>query len=273
MKGCIVLGASGRVGRAVLAHWPGPPPLRHARAGGPDLSWDMLADTAPELAALRGGVVIDLSGAVPGRGDVARGPALSLAAMAAVRAWGAAHLFAMSSSAVYGATATPATEGAATHPHAPYAAAKLTMERAFADASTTDGPRVTVLRLANVAGASSPWGAGEAPVLDRFTNGAGPSRSYVGPATLADVLARLTALALAHAPLPPVLNVAARRPTGMAAILAAMGRPAGWRTARPGAVPCVHLDTGLLERFCSVAEDAGDAAVLVAQARAAGMPD
>ncbi len=261
----ILLGSTGRIGAAVLAAWPGPPPLAHARRGA-DLPWDMTVPPPP--LDLAGGAVIDLTGAVPGRSvDPADNTSLAMAALDAGRGWSAGHVFVMSSSGIYGPTgAAPAGEATPPDPRGPYPEAKLAMELAMATARRPGDPGLTVLRLANVAGASAPWGAGASPVLDRFADGGGPVRSYIGPVTLARILARLADLARRRVSLPALLNVAAPRPTAMADILSAVGTPPGWRDARAGAIARVVLDTARLQSLCPLPQDCGDAAALVAEA-------
>ena len=202
-----LIGVSGQVGRRVTrafappasagSGWPAPGPTSLGHAGRP-----------ARPAGLPGRAVFVLPGALAqSRQDLAQNTKLAQAGVAAARQWGAAHCFVVSSSSVYGATGPdPVDESARPDPRNAYARSKLDMERA------TAAPGVTALRLANVAGASEPFLAirrPEPPVLDRFGDGSGPRRSYIGPVTLARVMVRLAELAEAGADLPPVLNLAA----------------------------------------------------------------
>ncbi|RVT85374.1 NAD-dependent epimerase/dehydratase family protein [Rhodobacteraceae bacterium CCMM004] len=265
----IILGASGRVGRMVCRAWPEdvPPPVPVGRRAGA-VRWDM-AGPPPPLAGAEGAAVIVLAGVTPhGDGDLAGNAPLALAALAAARTWGARHLFVASSSSVYGETpAAGVDETARCAPAGPYGAEKLRMEAAVAEAA--QGLGVTCLRVGNVAGAGAPFdtlaAGAERPWLHRFADGTGPSRSYVGPVTLAHCLAALCRLAAAGQPLPPVLNLAAPRPTAMADIYAARGRSFAWRPAPPDGLHRVHLDCTRLSALVPLPQNAGAAATLWAE--------
>ncbi|PZX18275.1 NAD-dependent epimerase/dehydratase family protein [Palleronia aestuarii] len=265
----VLLGASGRVGLRIARAWRAAGQdfvAVSSREGMADLHWDM--DTAPPpMPQMAGQSVFVLSGAVPGPGaDLARNVALAEAGAAAARTNGAARCFLVSSSAVYGPTGADAVpENAALAGASPYARAKIAMERAVA------GPTITALRVSNVAGISEPFlsiEAGGEPALDRFADGRGPSRSYVGPGALARILAGLAAAVEAGRDIPPVLNVAGPEPVAMADIFAAAGREVVWRNAPEGAAQHVHLDTSALAAL--VAVEPQDAAALWADARATG---
>ncbi|WP_168771041.1 NAD-dependent epimerase/dehydratase family protein [Palleronia sediminis] len=246
----VLIGAQGATGSLIARAWErvGQPFLTVSSRPGGVLTWS--GETPPPaFPAARGQGVIVLAGAVPGRGrplsDNAR---LARAGCDAARIWGAAWVFVASSSAVYGPTGPdPVTEDTAPQGASDYARAKLEAERASA------GPAITALRLANVAGASQPFlalDAGGTLTLDRFADGTGPSRSYIGPASLARVLAALCARARAGAALPPVQNVANPAPVTMEAIAQAAGRAVTWRTAPADAIHHVHLDCTRLGAIC-----------------------
>ncbi|EKE44006.1 hypothetical protein OCGS_1987 [Oceaniovalibus guishaninsula JLT2003] len=250
MKPLILIGASGRVARRLRRVWSadGRPVVAIARDGcDADLAWSPGAPLPP-LPQARDATAIVMAGVVPGPGrDVDANAAIAVACRDAARAWGARRILVLSSSAVYGATGpVPVSEDAAPAPANAYGAAKLAAERAAA------GPDVTALRLANVAGASEPFlslATVTDPLLDRFADGDGPRRSFIGPVLLARCLA---ALAGTDASLPPVLNVAARGSVAMADIFTAAGRTSRWRPAPDGAVQHVHLDVTALSRYCPV---------------------
>ncbi len=276
-------GAEGRLGRLLAAAWAarppaGPAPVWSARRPGREgvLGWDLLAGPAP--AALAGaGVLVNLAGvtAAPRAGANA---ALACAALDAAAAAGVGHVFLFSSAAVYGPVpAGAAAEDAPPAPGSAYGADKLAMEAAALDwrrAAGPGAPGVTLLRLGNVAGADA-LAAGLArggPVAldDVGPPGAprGPVRSYIGPATLARVLAALAALAVQGRALPQLLNLAAPAPVAMEALLAAAGAPWRFVPAPPGAVARVVLDTARLQALAPVLPQEGTAAAMMAEVAA-----
>jgi nucleoside-diphosphate-sugar epimerase len=196
---------------------------------------------------------------------------------AAARA-GARHLLFASSAAVYGSTGDRAAgESAVPRPQGAYGASKLEMERAvmaWRAAAGAQAPQVTVLRIGNVAGADAVTrlaSRGGRQALDRFAGGDGPVRSYIGPRTLAAVIAALAVRALAGAPLPVVLNVASPGAVALAELMRASGIAFDWRPAPPAAIARVVLDTAALEALVPLAP--ADPAAMVAEARLlAGTP-
>jgi UDP-glucose 4-epimerase len=129
------------------------------------------------------------------------------------------------------------------------------------------GLAVCSLRIGNVAGADALLlnAAASAPhFIDRFASGGGPVRSYIGPVSLARVIA-----ALADAPdLPAVLNVAAPAPVAMADLARAAGGDWRWRPAPEGAVERLTLDCTALTRRVHFAPAESTAQEMVAQWRA-----
>lgn len=260
----LILGGTGKVGRALSKVWPveGPVPVWQAREGG-GYPWDMLAAPAPDLPENTVGVVV-LAGVT--QGDAATLSAnTDLARVAcdlAARAGGLRVLIA-SSQAVYGAPTAPASEQTPAVPTTPYGHAKLMMERAVADA-----PNTTCLRIGNVAGCDGLFGAmarGGTLSLDQFANGQGPRRAYIGPKVLADTLCAL----IRHpAPLPKVLNVAQSGSVQMEAVLDAAAVSWQWVPERAGALPALDLNCDELAKLVSIS--AASASDIVAQARAAG---
>ncbi|MDZ7711256.1 MAG: NAD-dependent epimerase/dehydratase family protein [Roseovarius sp.] len=252
----LLTGASGRVGRMLRHHWPDMAPdlaltPQYRRDVPPGaLSWNPLdgpgALVAHAQAGHRPGAIIALAGVTPGPGrDLSLNTALAEATLAAAHDAGVPRVLLASSSAVYGAgDGTPFAEDAPCAPVNAYGAAKRDMEAAC-DPWRARGLDICALRIGNVAGADAlllnvaRGGAGCAVVIDRFADGGGPVRSYIGPATLAAVLATLCR----HTgPLPEVINIAAPMPVAMTDLAEAAGAPHETRPAPPGAHQRITLD-------------------------------
>lgn len=201
-------------------------------------------------------VVLGLAGVVPGPGidaaKLALNTDLALAAVEAAARTGAAHVFLSSSAAVYDPTAQTLDENAPTRPASAYGAAKLAMEQAALTRADELGVGACVLRIGNVAGADALLGplSGTVPPpavhLDRFFDGQGPRRSYIGPGALADVLGALARLAVSGQPLPERLNLALPGAVAMADLLDAAGHRFAWRPAPPQALSHMLLDVARL---------------------------
>lgn len=266
--GLLVLGSSGKLGRMLRALW-----FQAAGPRGP-IYWQYRDNPAPGRITWHPGEpppaglppirsILALWGVTPGPGrDLAENRRLALAAMELAAALGAARVLHCSSAAVYPPGPMPLAEDAAGGRINPYGAAKLDMERALADwqASHPDGPRACALRIANVAGADSLFGAiaagaGEV-TLDRFADGEGPWRSYIPMPALARVLAAL--LACPDAALPDVVNVALPHPLAMEALARAAGCRVAWRKAPEGAAPMVALDTARLAQLVALKDESAD---------------
>jgi UDP-glucose 4-epimerase len=270
----LVLGATGRIGAMLRWAWADADevfPLWQARRGRTAPGWincDILGDPEGLTAACaRADVILTLAGVTPARGaDMGLNSALALAVQRA--AGGRPHLLA-SSAAVYGRAGGPCREGDAVQPAAPYGIAKRAMEQAV----LAEGGPVTCLRIGNIAGADQILGRagqGAALTLDRFPGGRTPRRSYIGPATLARVLADLATAAGQGRALPDILNVAAPGTVEMGALLDAAGCPWDARPAPPDAIAEVALDISTLSRFTRPDPATGTAAALVAEWRAFG---
>jgi nucleoside-diphosphate-sugar epimerase len=244
-------------------HWAGAPPegarivAQSRRPLEGVLRWDPLNPDLP----IRADVVLGFGGVVPGPGaDLSLNVDLGRAAVEMARRAGARRVLLASSSAVYG-PGRAVTETGPCRPASAYGEAKLAMERAVADAAV----ETVCLRIGNVAWADALLGGmqpGRAVLLDRFADGGGPVRSYIGPRGLAQVL---ESLARAPAPLPPVLNVAAPAPVAMAALLEAAGAVWSWRPAPAAAVQWVTLDCARLAAVHRFDDGAGTAAALIAE--------
>ncbi|MEO5614326.1 MAG: NAD-dependent epimerase/dehydratase family protein, partial [Cypionkella sp.] len=168
-----------------------------------------------------------------------------------------------SSSAVYGVNGGLAChEDTPTHPVNDYGRSKLEAE-AVADRWRARGLAITALRIGNVAGADALLAGitpGQPTKIDCFIDGTGPVRSYIGPITLADVLARLLGQKL-----PPVLNIGAPNPVAMADLAQAAGADWQYQPAPATAYQRIVLDCRLLAQHYSFTENQSDAAAMVAE--------
>lgn len=278
----LVLGATGRIGAMLRRYWPAGQGLWQARPGrklpGTAEGWvqiDPLADPAALAAAAgRAQAILCLAGVTPttmeapGQGaDMADNIALALAAVRAGAAAGAPVLLA-SSGAVYGARGGLLPEATPPAPVNAYGRAKAEMERQAADRAAELGGAVTSLRIGNVAGADAILGGWRAGFqLDRFADGRTPRRSYIGPVTLARVLAALAERAVERGDLPDRLNIAAPGAVEMGALLDAADLTWAPRPAPEGAIPEVTLDVTALSGLARLDPEAGRAENLVAEWR------
>lgn len=243
----LVTGAAGRIGRLLALHEADftarslrPHWLTRAR-------WDLAAPPPPDLP--RRAVLLNLSGAVPGRGVLSDNVDQARAIVAADAALSFRHVLHMSSAAVLAPGPRALGEDVPPAPLSPYGAAK-----AEAEALLLAGlpGRVTILRLGNLAGADALLGGndpGTDVVLDPVPGQVGgPLRSWIGPLTLARVMA---ALAAGAEELPPILNLAQPGVVAMAELLDAAGRRWHYGPPRSDVVARVELATGRLGRFCA----------------------
>lgn len=265
----LVLGSTGRLGRFLRRGWPfamrgGLRPVWQARDGRPGcLHWDILNDPAPPCAQ---GVVLVLAG---GRQVPDVNVAVALRALQAATDQGGRHVFLCSTAAVYPG-GTGLHEDMALAPVSPYGAAKAAMEEAaLAFSARHGGPGLTILRIGNVAGADALLGAQrEGPVvLDPTPDGRGPVRSYIGPVTLAAVMARLCVMAAEGAALPQVVNIAAPLPVAMADLARAAGLDWGWGPVNPAVIPEVAFDTRRLQTMVKLPPTASSPRVMVKEWR------
>ncbi|MFS4583689.1 NAD-dependent epimerase/dehydratase family protein [Phaeobacter sp. C3_T13_0] len=267
----LILGASGRIGGLLRMCWDGAgQDLRWQcrrvqgadRTDQPGQGWhvfDPLADPAALQQVARGAAAtLCLAGPVPGggagrdlsAGQFAQHKDLALAVLdAAARARddGPAALpgrvLLASSAAVYGVTPGPLHEDTPLAPVAPYGVAKAEMEQAATTRATELGLEVTLLRIGNIAGLDAilgGWRPGFS--LDEWADGRTPRRSYIGPRTLADVLATL----VCTADLPQVLNIAQPGLVSMGGLLQAAALDFGRRPAPDHAIAEVQLDVARL---------------------------
>jgi UDP-glucose 4-epimerase len=281
----VVTGATGRVGRMLMRAWRMHPPLglhlipqqRPPGDGSAALIWSPLADGPAPLVALAarvgggglGGMIV-LSGVTPATpGALTDNVALATAMVSAAQAAGVPRLIVASTSAIYGAgRGVPIPEDAPPAPANPYGMAKLAAELVY-DAAVGRGLAVCQLRIGNVAGAdvlllNALRATAERPLqLDRFADGCGPRRSYIGPATLAQVIARLAILPAAA--LPGHLNIGAPTPVTMESLARAAG--VIWQDvpAPPTAHQNITLDCSRLSALYDFAADAADPVAMVAE--------
>lgn len=268
----LLLGASGQLGRMLRCFWEDAPALAlHSRQTLPGfIHFDLILEPEKAVEAMAGkSAVICLSGVTPAGvatgGEVySRNTDLALAAVRCAAEAGVGRVFLASSAAVYGAAAGVHAEESLPQPAAPYGQAKLDMERAAFDLAQRLGQAVTALRIGNVAGADAILGGWRAGMqIDQLTDGSTPRRSYIGPRTLARVIARLCQIS----DLPKILNISSPGVIEMGALLDATGLDWCVRDAGPEVIPEVALSTKRLERYVSFAPEDGTAAGMVAEWR------
>lgn len=264
-QGPLILGSTGRLGRALARVWPaGQGAVWQHRPGAappraPSLAWDILTEPCPDLPEQPDGIIL-LAG--PVRGDMSPTTPLARVAAALAARWQTRLLIA-SSQAVYGAPVGPADEKTPIAPTTPYGEAKAAMETAVAGQKD-----VTCLRIGNVAGCDALLGAAAQQTslsLACWPDGQSPQRSYIGPATLARALCDLLA---AKDPLPPVLNCAQPGALTMADLLDAADVAHTPREATASDLRRLELDVAALSAWVNLPP--ADPATLIAEARAAG---
>lgn len=252
-RSALILGASGRIGqmlrhfglRGVTPHWQYRQQAEHPGA----VVFDPLK-TRTDIG--RYDTILCLAGVISGSPDaLCFNRDIAEAALNIGAASGAQRVFFASSAAVYGRAPSLLYEASNVQPVSDYGRSKAEME----DVALSRGARlnlpVTILRIGNVAGADALLGqpANEAVTLDRFPDGGGARRSYIGPTDLAVVMNALLVAGAQGNDLPSVMNLALPGPVDMADLLDAAGRSFAWRSAPDTALPLVGLDTTLLSQL------------------------
>lgn len=251
----LVTGASGRIGRLLRLVWPdlpqpdAPPVWIGRRATAPDMvPWDFNA--LPPIKWPEGAVVLHLAGVVAGDAAALEANVTLAQALAqAARARRAAHVIFASTVAVFRPAETALPDTTPPDPQSAYGRAKHRAEQALRQALSQAGIGLTILRIANVAGADALLGGAAARAGSEITldpapgRPFGPERSYIGPLTLARVLRTLTA----RTPdLPDVMNIAQPGRVAMGALLDAAGLAWRFGPPREGVIPRVEVATDAL---------------------------
>lgn len=267
----LVLGATGRIGRVLQLCWQANNVRWQARRRvvRPVPGWiicDPLTDPGGLARAAQGcDTILNLAGAIPGRGgDLRDNAALAEAAIRAGAVAGA-RVVSLSSAAVYGAGPGPLREDHLLGPMTPYGRAKADMERRSAALAHDLGVALCTLRIGNVAGLDAILGGWQPGFeLDICPDGRSPRRSYIGAGDLAHVLAALCAAPV----LPPMLNVAAPGMVEMGALLTAAGLAWTPRPASATIITKVRLDVTALGRLVPLPPEMADVGRMIAQWRA-----
>ena len=272
-RGLLITGAQGHVGRALRRVFDEGaaldlPVLWHGRRPGPgvDLAWDIGVGDAPDLP--KGLIILHLAARLKGSAEELQENSRSTRALCQVaRLSDAAHVFVMSSAAVYQPAPGELAETARTVPTGPYGQSKLDAEKVAEQVLPNGG--LTLLRLANLAGGDTLFHflrMGGPITLDPIEGQVGgPHRSYIGPRSLATCLQDLVTLAADGQTLPRVLNLAQPGVIAMADILDAVGQEWTYGPPRAAAIPSVVVATGLLQSLVRLPE--ASAAGLVAEVR------
>ena len=264
----VVTGAGGRVGRLLRHCWAGEvgaQVLWQSRDAAGTTVWDFESALLPGWP--KGAVILHLAGVTRGSpADLAANVTIAKSLARAARHSHAAHVLFASSVAVYRPSTMPLDERAPPDPVSDYGRSKLAAEVALAEGLAGSGTGLTCLRIGNIAGADALLGGravtGGTPVtLDPVPGQLmGPTRSYIGPLTLARVLADLIPVA---PDLPDVLNLAQPKAVAMGDLLNAALLPWSFGQARPSTVPKVEVDTARLQALLPLAP--ASAAGLVAE--------
>ncbi len=278
--GVIVLGANGRLGRmlqhgwtdGITALWQ----VRDPHHRDASVVFDPLGPW-PDLPPCD--VVVCLAGVIHGcEAALGLNTALAIAAIERGAELGAKRVFLASTAAVYGRSDAALPETAVLSPLSAYGAAKVLMEEKGQLRAAALGLPLTVLRIGNVAGADTLLGQASAEqasaeqasaeqagagqiTLDRFADGQGPRRSYIGPDGFAAVIQALVHLAARGNTLPSCLNLALPDAVAMAQLLHAAQIPFAWRPAPATSLPVVHMDVTRLAQLVPLPSAKPDAIV------------
>ena len=272
------MGASGRVGRLIASSWANraspwhkvPLQYRHPQTlfNSRNIPWDVtdgpdgLLKWMDRFGALE--TLIVMAGVTPATSsDMTLNTVIAKAYLDAARVAGIKRVLLASSSAVYGfGDGSPMSE---THTCAPvntYGKSKLDMETMASNVAADTNMEICCLRIGNIAGAdalllNAPKATPETPlIIDRFPDGAGPLRSYIGPTQAGDVLAKL---ACHQGALPPVLNLAGTAPIHMEELAIAANLPWLYQTAPQTMHQSITLDCSVLAALIDMPRGTHDA--------------
>ena len=235
----LILGGGGRLGRLLRSVWPDRSATIWHGGTDADLQFDILADPdALSDAISQASSILLLAGVTQDRQDRPFSTNTALAQAVLDAADGKPVLLA-SSASIYGRARGVLTEDMPPMPESDYGKSKHAMEQLAGKY-----PNTTCLRIGNVAGADALLGtARETYMLDQFSDGTYPMRSYIGPGLLAQVISGLNSKVTQGTSLPHILNIACPDPISMANLLDAAAK--NWRaTPAPNtAIKTVHMDT------------------------------
>jgi UDP-glucose 4-epimerase len=257
----LLMGASSRIGRSVRKCWDSlTEPVcdvvyqYRTQFGVEDLCWDPMHGVDPLLQHIethgKFSAMVVLSGAIVVNEDTLEHNSLiAEACLSAAHAAQIPKVLLASSSSVYGAWQTDAfSESDSLKPVSLYGLSKVKMER-VCESWANLGLETCCLRIGNVAGADallSKWQHCDIinPLLiDRFPNGRGPKRSYIGPTLLADAI---ISLALNKKRLPSIINLASSPPVFMETLAEIANLPWTWKEASTNSNQYITLDLRLL---------------------------
>lgn len=270
----VLVGSTGKLGRLVKSAWckattmPFRPVFQTRQTNSADaFFWQPLEQQSglESLVRTHGHVdaIISLAGIVPASSGqpLEMDRRIANAVMAAAAEAGISRVLISSSSAIYGVGRNRGhAEDDDPRPISPYGLSKCETEQ---DCATwrQRGLEVCALRIGNVAGAdalltNSARASSESPILiDRFADGHGPLRSYIGPRRFADVLLGLATMAT---PLPSIVNVAAPLPVRMEDLAECAQLPWQWQPAPTTAHQSITLDCALLASLLPNAREPQD---------------
>lgn len=263
----LIVGATGRVGQMLSRAWQqaGLSPVLQHRGGLPSIDlrqiyWSPLTQPLPKISPKISAMIV-LAGTVPGRGDMSDNARLAEACLQTAAEMNIQRVLLASSSAVYGANrGEPCCETSPLCPLNEYGKAKVAAEH-VAERWRARGLKVTCLRIGNVAGADALLTNPVSPlILDQFSDGGSPVRSYIGPVSMARVLVELLDLEL-----PDVLNLAAPVPVSMSDLASAAFGDWRWRSAPSSAQQHITLDCALLSSLVSFSSEESKASEMVKQ--------
>lgn len=275
------MGANGRVGRLIVSTWANRDspwhfvPLQYRRPqthfNSRNIPWDVsdgpdgLLKWMDRFGALE--TLIVMAGVTPATSsDMTLNTVIAKAYLDAARVAGIKRVLLASSSAVYGfGDGSPMSEAHSCAPVNTYGKSKLVMEAMARNVAADTNIEICCLRIGNIAGAdalllNASKATPEAPlIIDRFADGAGPRRSYIGPTQAGDVLAQL---ACHQGTLPPVLNLAGTAPIQMEELAITAALPWRYATAPQTARQSITLDCSVLAALINMPSGTHDAKMI-----------